>query len=87
MDVSETYALKTKALAQYESVFETGGDKLLALYEAEDLHMGRLIGTRYAEIFKTCAERSRSSRAPLVVEDPTVTSARLSAGFGPAPHG
>lgn len=71
VDVSETYALKTKALAQYESVFETEGDKLLALYEAEDLHMGRLIGTRYAEIFK--------SRAPLVVEDPTV--------FGPAPHG
>lgn len=63
--------LKTKALAQYESIFEAEGDKLLALYEAEDPHMGRLIGARYAEVFK--------SRAPLVVEDPTV--------FKPAPHG
>lgn len=71
VDVSEMYTLKTEALAQYESVFKTEGDELLALYEAEDLYMGRLIGTRYAEVFK--------SRAPLVVEEPTV--------FKPAPHG
>lgn len=71
VDVSDTYELKQQALAQYRSIFEEQGDRLLALYEAEDLHMGRLIGTRYAEVFK--------SRAPLVVEDPTV--------FLPAPHG
>jgi N-acetylglucosamine malate deacetylase 1 len=71
VDVSEVYALKQAALAQYESIFKTEGDKLLALYEAEDLHMGRLIGAQYAEVFK--------SRAPLVVEDPTV--------FTAAPHG
>lgn len=71
VDVSETYSLKREALAQYESVFKSDGDELLALYEAEDMHMGRLVGTRYAEVFK--------SRAPLVVEDPTV--------FKPAPHG
>jgi hypothetical protein len=71
--------LKTKALAQYESIFEAEGDKLLALYEAEDLHIGRLIGVCYAEAFK--------NRAPLVVEDPTVASAKLSTGFKPAPHG
>ena len=71
VDVSETYAQKQEALAQYQSIFQIEGDPLLELYEAEDLHMGRLIGVRYAEIFK--------SRAPLVVEDPTV--------FLPAPHG
>lgn len=71
VDVSQEYALKQEALAQYESIFETEGDRLLALYEAEDLHMGRLIGAHYAEVFK--------SRAPLVVDDPTV--------FAAAPHG
>ncbi len=71
VDVSETYAIKQEALAQYRSIFKAEGDELLALYEAEDLYMGRLIGTRYAEVFK--------SRAPLVVEDPTV--------FLAAPHG
>jgi LmbE family N-acetylglucosaminyl deacetylase len=67
VDVSEVYAIKQEALAQYRSVFKTEDDGLLALYEAEDLYMGRLIGTRYAEVFK--------SRAPLVVEDPTVFKA------------
>ncbi|MEJ2708976.1 MAG: PIG-L family deacetylase [Anaerolineales bacterium] len=71
VDVSDTYEIKQQALAQYRSIFEEQGDRLLALYEAEDLHMGRLIGGQYAEVFK--------SRAPLVVEDPTV--------FSPAPHG
>ncbi len=71
VDVGETYELKKRALAEYQSIFKAEGDQLLELYEAEDLHMGRLIGTRYAEVFK--------SRAPLVVEDPTV--------FLPAPHG
>ncbi len=71
VDVSDVYALKQEALAQYRSIFKAQGDTLLSLYEAEDLHMGRLIGVRYAEIFK--------SRGPLVVEDPTV--------FLPIPHG
>jgi LmbE family N-acetylglucosaminyl deacetylase len=71
VDVSDTYAIKKKALDQYRSIFKPEGDQLLALYEAEDLHMGRLVGAQYAEVFK--------SRAPLVVEDPTV--------FKPAPHG
>jgi LmbE family N-acetylglucosaminyl deacetylase len=71
VDVSETYDLKQKALAQYQSIFIPEGDRLLALYEAEDQYVGRLIGTGYAEIFK--------SRAPLLVEDPTV--------FAAAPHG
>ena len=71
VDVSETYDLKKAALAQYQSIFKPEDDPLLDLYEAEDLHMGRLLGVRYAEIFK--------SHAPLLVEDPTV--------FGPAPHG
>lgn len=70
VDVSQTYELKQKALAQYRAIFEEA-DQLLALYEAEDLHMGRLIGTHYAEVFK--------SRSPLVVEDPTL--------FAPVPHG
>jgi LmbE family N-acetylglucosaminyl deacetylase len=71
VDVTETYPIKKQALAQYRSIFEGEDDRLLALYEAEDLHMGRLTGVGYAEVFK--------SRAPLVVEDPTV--------FLPAPHG
>lgn len=70
VDVSDTYAEKQAALAEYGSIFQAEGDPLLELYEAEDIHMGRLLGVRYAEIFK--------SRAPLMVEDPTV--------FLPAPH-
>lgn len=71
VDVSDVYHLKTKALEEYQSIFEEREDRLLALYEAEDLHMGRLLGVKYAEVFK--------SRAPLLVDDPTI--------FLPAPHG
>ncbi len=72
VDVSDTYAFKKKALAEYSSIFtvETG-DQLLELYEAEDTHMGRLFGIAYAEVFK--------SHSPLIVSDPTV--------FLPGMHG
>ncbi|MGE5139243.1 MAG: PIG-L family deacetylase [Rudaea sp.] len=72
VDVSETYPLKQRALSEYKSLFQVdGGDQLLELYEAEDAHMGRLFGVRYAEVFK--------SASPLLVPDPTV--------FLPAIHG
>jgi LmbE family N-acetylglucosaminyl deacetylase len=65
VDVSDVYDLKQRALAEYRSIFNVEeGDRLLELYEAEDAHMGRLIGTRYAEIFR--------SQSPLAVADPTV---------------
>jgi len=63
VDVSETYTFKKKALAEYSSIFTVQtGDQLLELYEAEDAHMGRLIGVAYAEVFK--------SHSPLFVSDP-----------------
>jgi len=72
VDVSDTYERKKQALAEYRSIFEVGeGDQLLALYEAEDMHMGRLFGVAYAEIFK--------AHSPLLVDD-------LSA-FKPGLHG
>jgi N-acetylglucosamine malate deacetylase 1 len=71
VDVSEVYARKREALAAYTSIFEAGEDHLLALYEAEDQFFGRLVGVRYAEIFR--------SAAPLLVSDPTV--------FEPVPQG
>ena len=71
VDVSETYPLKQRALAEYRSIFAVDqGDRLLQLYEAEDAHMGRLVGVRYAEVFR--------SLSPLLVEDPSV--------FGPGVH-
>lgn len=72
VDVSDTYALKRQALAEYQSIFRVDeGDRLLELYEAEDAHMGRLFGVAYAEVFK--------SQSPLLVADPMV--------FLPALHG
>ncbi len=72
VDVSETYNCKKQALAEYRSLFKVEeGDQLLELYEAEDIHMGRLFGLAYAEVFK--------SQSPLLVQDPTV--------FLPALHG
>jgi N-acetylglucosamine malate deacetylase 1 len=72
VDVSETYTLKQKALDEYSSIFTIQkGDQLLELYEAEDIHMGRLFGVAYAEVFK--------SHSPVMVEDPTV--------FLPGNHG
>ncbi len=65
VDVSATYDLKRRALAEYKSLFKVDeGDQLLELYEAEDAHMGRLFGVAYAEVFK--------SHSPLLVEDPTI---------------
>jgi N-acetylglucosamine malate deacetylase 1 len=65
VDVSATYPLKKQALAEYKSLFRVDeGDQLLELYEAEDVHMGRLFGLAHAEVFK--------SQSPLLVSDPTV---------------
>lgn len=65
VDVSDVYHVKKRALAEYRSIFRVDeGDQLLELYEAEDAHMGRLVGVRYAEIFR--------SHSALAVDDPTV---------------
>jgi N-acetylglucosamine malate deacetylase 1 len=65
VDISDVYPIKRQAIAEYRSIFKVDeGDQLLELYEAEDAHMGRLIGVRYAETFR--------SHSPLVVDDPTV---------------
>lgn len=65
VDVSDTYARKKKALEVYRSIFSVeAGDRLLDLYEAEDMHMGRLFGVAYAEVFK--------AHSPLLVQDLTV---------------
>jgi LmbE family N-acetylglucosaminyl deacetylase len=65
VDVSDTWEVKQRALAEYRSIFRVDeGDRLLQLYEAEDLHMGRLVGARYAETFR--------SHSPLLVADPAV---------------
>ncbi len=58
-------------LAAYQSIFQAQGDRLLALYEAEDQSYGRMLGVAYAEIYR--------SASPLLVEDPTI--------FRPAIHG
>ncbi len=71
VDVSAVYERKRQALAAYQSIFQAQGDRLLALYEAEDQYYGRMLGVAYAEIYR--------SAAPLLVEDPTV--------FLPAIHG
>jgi N-acetylglucosamine malate deacetylase 1 len=71
VDVSAFYERKRQALGAYTSIFSAGEDQLLALYEAEDQFYGRLVGVRYAEIFR--------SAAPLLVSDPTV--------FDPVPQG
>lgn len=71
VDVSAVYERKRQALAVYQSIFQAQGDRLLALYEAEDQYYGRMLGVAYAEIYR--------SAAPLLVEDPTV--------FRPAIHG
>src|SRR5260370_26497406 len=71
VDVSAVYERKRQALAVYQSIFQVKGDRLLALYEAEDQYYGRILGVGYAEIFR--------SASPLLIEDPTV--------FRPAIHG
>jgi LmbE family N-acetylglucosaminyl deacetylase len=64
VDVGEVYERKRRALAAYGSIFRAEGDRLLTLYEAEDQYTGRLLGVRYAEMFR--------SASPLLVDDPTV---------------
>lgn len=72
VDVSDTYERKKRALAEYHSIFQVEeDDRLLDLYEAEDVHMGRLFGVAYAEIFK--------AHSPLLVDDLRV--------FKPGLHG
>ena len=71
VDVSAVYDRKRRALAAYSSIFQVEGDRLLALYEAEDRYYGRMLGVGYAEIYR--------SAAPLLVESPTV--------FQPTVHG
>ncbi len=71
VDVSTVYDRKRRALAAYQSIFQAQGDRLLALYEAEDQYYGRMLGVAYAEIYR--------SASPLLVEDPTI--------FRPAIHG
>jgi LmbE family N-acetylglucosaminyl deacetylase len=61
VDVSAVYDRKRAALAEYSSIF-AAADRLLALYEAEDQYMGRLLGVAYAEPFR--------SHSPLLVRDP-----------------
>ena len=64
VDISEVYARKRQALAAYTSIFQPEGDRLLALYEAEDQYFGRLLGVAYAEVFR--------SASPILLADPTV---------------
>jgi N-acetylglucosamine malate deacetylase 1 len=64
IDVSNVYDRKRQALAAYTSIFQPEGDRLLALYEAEDQYVGRLLGVAHAEIFR--------SASPILLPDPTV---------------
>jgi len=64
VDVSDVYDLKRAALAAYDSIFKAAGDRLLALYAAEDQYFGRLLGVEYAEIYR--------SASPLLVNDLTI---------------
>jgi LmbE family N-acetylglucosaminyl deacetylase len=70
VDVSAVYERKRAALAEYASIFAPA-DRLLALYEAEDQYVGRLLGVTYAEPFR--------SHSLLLVRAPTV--------FLPGVHG
>ena len=64
IDVSDVYDRKRQALAAYTSIFQEQGDRLLALYEAEDHYFGRLLGVAYAEIYR--------SASPVLLADPSV---------------
>jgi hypothetical protein len=57
VDVSDVYERKRQALAAYTLIFQPEGDRLLALYEAEDQYFGRLLGVAYAEIFRSASRR------------------------------
>ncbi|HUE75741.1 MAG TPA: PIG-L family deacetylase [Chloroflexota bacterium] len=69
VDVTGVYECKRRAIEAYGSIFRPSGDRLLALYEAEDQYYGRLLGVGYAEIFRAAS--------PLLVEDPTVFGAGI----------
>ncbi len=71
VDVSQVYERKRQAIGSYQSVFKTEEDRLLNLYEAEDQYFGRMLGVKYAEIFR--------SASPLLIEDPRI--------FKPGIHG
>ncbi|MCL5946399.1 MAG: hypothetical protein M1298_00035, partial [Chloroflexi bacterium] len=43
------------ALAAYQSIFRPEKDRLLTMYEAEDQYFVRLLGTRYAGIFRSAS--------------------------------
>lgn len=62
--MSAVYDRKRQALSVYQSIFQAQGDRLLALYEAEDQYYGWMPGVAYAEIYR--------SAAPLLVGDPTI---------------
>lgn len=70
VDVSAVYERKRAALRAYGAIFAPQ-DRLLALYEAEDQYIGRLLGVAHAEPFR--------SHSPLLVQDPGV--------FRPGIHG
>lgn len=63
IDVSDTYERKRAALAMYTSIFAKA-DRLLALYEAEGQYFGRMLGVRYAEIFR--------SASAVLLDDPSL---------------
>ncbi len=69
VDVSSVYERKRQALAAYGSIFRAEGDRLLALYEAEDQYYGRMLGVEYAEIYR--------SASPLLVDSPVVFRATI----------
>ncbi len=55
VDVNAFYDRKRQALAVYQSIFQAQGDRLLALYEADDQYYGRMLGVAYAEIYRSTA--------------------------------
>ena len=61
--ISQVTSAFPQALAVYPPIFRPQNDLLLTLYEAEDHYYGRMLGTAYAEIYR--------SASPLLVEDLT----------------
>ncbi len=64
VDVSAVYERKRQALVVYQSIFQAQGDRLLALYEAEDQYYGRMLGwpmQRFFAALHHCWWRTRPS--------------------------